>query len=748
MIGTAAWGSSARQRLRLFPLYAALAAGDALGQLAPSRRVRHVPTWQPGVSIVIPERDAPALLADALDSVAAALAPLREAHQVIVVANGAPLTTYDALRARFPAVEWLHHAEPLGFSAAVAAGVRRARHAWTYLMNNDVTLAPDALAAVLAARAPDVFAIGSRIHQQSESGRREETGFVDWHLAADGLRPFHAEPADDDVRPQLAASGGAGLFRTAPLARYVAAGRVYAPFYFEDLEWGARAWQEGWRVLFCGASHVRHRHRATTSRFYEPAELEAIVERNRRLFELRHDRAADAATLMTRVCALPYASQRALARPRVAAAVFAQRLRTRRAARGRHAARGPLAPPRLAPEAGVEGEVVDVAPVSYSYRLRRADPSSQRPRALVVTPFAVYPPRHGGARRVTELLARLRSDYDIVLLSDEATLYDARSFAHFDGLYAVHLLQRREGGAVTAPTLEARMRAHLHPSLRALVRAALWRYQPELVQVEHVELAEVVELRGRGERWVLALHDAYGPDDFTDRVAADRFADVTLPAYDAITVCSDEDAALVRHRRVAVVPNGSGVPPARYAPSGRGPLLFAGPLRYGPNLAGIRAFLAEVFPGLRADVPDAGLLILGGDEAPRIIAGDPVFTQPGVRMLGHREDVADLLAQCALTVNPLDAIRGSSLKVIESLSAGRACVSTTQGARGFADAGFEGLVLARSVAAMREPIARLLQDDAERHRIERPDPARLAPFQWTACARRQGTLYAQLLASR
>jgi GT2 family glycosyltransferase/glycosyltransferase involved in cell wall biosynthesis len=741
------WGTSARQRLRLWPLYAALTAGDALGRLARPRRVRHASTWQPGVSIVIPERDAPALLADALDSVSAALAPLREPHQVIVVANGAPLATYDALRARLPAVEWVHHAGPLGFSAAVAAGLRRARHAWTYLMNNDVTLAPDALVAVLAARAPDVFAIGSRIHQRSASGRREETGFVDWHVTADGLRPFHAEPADDDVRPQLAASGGAGLFRTAPLARYVMGGRVYAPFYYEDLEWGTRAWQDGWRVLFCGASHVQHRHRATTSRFYAPDELEAIVERNRRLFELRHYRATDAATLMTRVCALPYASQRALARPHVAAAVFAQRVRTGSAARDRHGSRGPMPPPRLALAAGAESEVVDVAPMSYSYRLRRADPVSQRPRMLVVTPFAVYPPRHGGGRRVAELLARARADYDIVLVSDEATLYDARSFAHFDGLYAVHLVQRRERADAPAPGLEARMRAHAHPSLLALVRSALWRYQPDLVQVEHVELADLVGLRGRDERWVLALHDACTPGDFADEGSSARFADVTLPAYDAITVCSAEDAALVRHRRVAVVPNGSGAPLASYGPSTRGALLFAGPFRYGPNLTGIRAFLAEVFPGLRAEVPDAELVILGGDEGARMIAGDPAFAQPGVRVLGHREDVPALLAQCALTINPLDGIRGSPVKVIESLSAGRACVSTVQGARGFADAGFEGLVLARDVAAMRAPIARLLQDDALRHRVERPDPVRLAPFQWAACARRQGTLYAQLLAS-
>ena len=741
-VTTAGWGSSARQRLRLWPLYAAVAAGDALGRIARPARRSASALWLPGVSIVIPERDAPAMLADALESVHAALAEVREPHQVIVVANGTPRATYETLRRRFPAVEWVHRERPLGFSAAVAAGLRRARHAWTYLMNNDVTLEPHALAAVLAARAPDVFAVGSRIHQRSASGRREETGFVDWHVAEDGLRPFHAVAAGDDVRPQLAASGGAALFRSVPLRRYVASARVYAPFYYEDLEWGARAWQEGWRVLFCGASHAHHRHRATTSRFYAPAELESIVERNRRLFELRHDRGADAATLMARVCALPYASQRALARPGIAAAVFAQRWRTLRA--GRRDGAGPTAPPRLAPEQSATA--VDVAPASYSYRLRRADGVSQRPRVLVVTPFAVYPPRHGGGRRVAELLAQLRADYDIILVSDEATLYDARSFTHFDGLYAVHLLQRRERES-RATTLERRMELHAHPGLREVVRMALWRYRPALVQVEHVELANLVALRGVQERWVLALHDAYGEADFVDAAAARRFLNVTLPGYDAVTVCSEEDAALVAHRRVAVVPNGSSIAPEDYTPSTPGPLLFMGPFRYGPNLEGVRRFLADAFPGIRADVPGARLVVLGGDEAARLTAGDPAFAQPGVEVLGHREDVAEQLAHCALTVNPLEGIRGSPVKVVESLCAGRACVSTAEGARGFAHLGLAGLLLTPDIAAMRAPIARLLVDDHERHRCERPDTERLRAFQWSACARRQETLYAQLLAS-
>jgi len=318
---------------------------------------------------------------------------------------------------------------------------------------------------------------------------------------------------------------------------------------------------------------------------------------------------------------------------------------------------------------------------------------------------------------------------------------------HFDDLYAVRLLQRDESGADPASrSLAQRMRTHLHPAFEAAVRDAIDRHRPGIVQVEHVELADLVRLRRPGERWVLDLHDAYGADDFDEPEAARRFVERTLPAYDAVTVCSAEDAALVRHARVSIVQNGSSVTSDDYEPSTGAALLFLGPFRYAPNHEGIRAFLREAYATIRSQVPAVSLVVLGGDEAAAMVAGDPLFAQPGVTVVGHREDIASALSDAALTINPLATIRGSPVKVIESLSAGRACVTTAAGARGFLDLAMPGLVVAPSVADMAAPIARLLGDDARRHAVERAPPEALAPFQWSSCARPLEALYESLLA--
>jgi hypothetical protein len=86
----------------------------------------------------------------------------------------------------------------------------------------------------------------------------------------------------------------------------------------------------------------------------------------------------------------------------------------------------------------------------------------------------VFPARHGGARRIEGLLQRLRHEFDIVLVTDEASLYDARSFAHFDGLREVVMVQRPERtGSKACIHLNERVEAHCHRALMDAVQDAL-----------------------------------------------------------------------------------------------------------------------------------------------------------------------------------------------------------------------------------------------------------------------------------
>ena len=135
------------------------------------------------------------------------------------------------------------------------------------------------------------------------------------------------------------------------------------------------------------------------------------------------------------------------------------------------------------------------------------------------------------------------------------------------------------------------------------------------------------------------------------------------------------------------------------------------------------------------------LWILGGHDAPKSAAGIKCFDQEGVSVLDYTERPREWLDRCALTINPLRGVRGSCLKVIESLAAGRVCLSTREGARGFLHEGFSSLIVTETVEEFAEPLQRLLLDHLYRHSLEKPSPEDLAPYSWKQAGKLQADIY-------
>ena len=295
------------------------ALGRGLRRLAPRcpRSPLHEAT-RPGISVIIPERHNAGELAEALASVAVAAAGCAEPVEVIVVAPAADRNLYAGFGAGLPELRWVFTRRPLDFLAAVQLGLTHARHEWVYLMNNDVALDPDALAALLPWRAADVFAVGSQLFLKDRTRFREETN---WNrlFAEDGLAQVHDRlPSGDRVAECAYAGGGSSLFRKSVLEPLVKGASAYAPFYWEDVEWGWRARKQGYRVLFAPGSIAHHRQRSTISRFYDPDKIEAVTERNRLLFQLRNwTRAGDQERLLESLGSLPEAAARHMTSMRV-----------------------------------------------------------------------------------------------------------------------------------------------------------------------------------------------------------------------------------------------------------------------------------------------------------------------------------------------------------------------------------------------------------------------------------------------
>jgi GT2 family glycosyltransferase len=694
-------------------LRGAIALGD-WAQASPQGPVLRA-AWAPGVSVVIPECGTPELLKRALDHLRVAVAGLAEPWEIIVVVNGAPAGDYRWLPDHFPEVRWQFHRAPLGFIGAIAAGLWAARFGGIYLHNSDMALEPPALMALLPWRAASVFAVASQIFFDDPGKRREETGWSDLRLNSGRSEPFERSPEPDGlVRGGLYASGGSSLYDAGLLRRFAADTWSYAPFYFEDVDWGLQAWRNGLEVLFHPGSVAWHRHRATISRFYAPDEIERIVARNSILFDLRNQ--TDPTRALGDAEASPPATLKELASGRSAMEISLIRTARRRA---------PF------PD-------IDLERMTQRVYARPAT-ADGRPLVLVATPYCILPPRHGGAWRTWRLCDALRHRWRFILLTDEAMGHDQNSWGHIGPFDSVHLI----GGRPDGPTDRiGRIVSHSHRALQAELDRLAAVDQPDLVQIEHVELAGLRPPAGLP--CLLTAHDVLMSSDSEDR-EADLFERERLSAFTTRIVCSREDAQLLAPLSVTVVPNGAVITTPRCSSAGNRLLLFAGPFRYAPNLHGVREFLAVVFPALRRRFPDVGLAILGGAGARTVAAADPLLQQAGVTVEEDVDDVRPWLDSCALTINPLVGTRGSSLKLIESLAAARICVSTRDGARGFLDSGLPGLVVASDIPEMGEPIGQLLADEPRRLMLEKAEREKLRAFSWDEAALTLERVYCRLL---
>ena len=148
-------------------------------------------------------------------------------------------------------------------------------------------------------------------------------------------------------------------------------------------------------------------------------------------------------------------------------------------------------------------------------------------------------------------------------------------------------------------------------------------------------------------------------------------ADVTLVVSEAERALLTIDAP---GARVEVLSNlhevaGPGLPFTQ-----RHDLLFVGGFRHPPNVDAVRWFIDDVFPQVRAALPDVRFHCIGGDVPADIQAR---AIRAGVLVHGHVADIAPYLDGCRICVAPLRYGAGVKGKVNLAMAHGQPVVATT-----------------------------------------------------------------------
>lgn len=382
-------------------------------------------------------------------------------------------------------------------------------------------------------------------------------------------------------------------------------------------------------------------------------------------------------------------------------------------------------------------------------------------KILVVSPYPIWPPTHGGRVRTYRLAAGLAAAGATVDVLCPWHPGSARRPAPMAGvtthrhLFVANVLPAILDGGLVPPLVSLSWQPFALGPRRRFRRIG----RADIVQFEFCAHAAWMERMRTVTKVVYSAHNveydfagARTRPSIVREAAMRRLAAIERRAVHAshlVVTCTHADAERLRQLY-------GGVGPVEVVPNGfdDGLLAVDRPRERARARAslGIRPDQVMIlFVGGPAQHNSEAAEFLGrqlvpqlGDWARLVIAGAcargqprPSETDGRVQRLGYVDDLRELYAAADIAVNPVPHGSGSSVKVAEYLAAGLPVVTTPAGARGYEAMGSRLSIAERSRFA--DAIVALRSDRS----AELPPPQDLS---WTALGRRLHEAYTRLLA--
>lgn len=195
-------------------------------------------------------------------------------NKIIIIDNGSEDDTVDWLAANYPTAIVIRNKTNLGVTIPFNQGVAASNSDYFVLLNNDVSPKKNYLKDVFNYFRDDkVFAVSFNENASSWP-------CVFWK---DGKLQFTQGEDKSVSRFTAWASGGSAIFKRSVWNKIGGVNEIYAPFYWEDIDIGYRAWKCGYKIIWNKSSDVLHEHESTTKTLNQKY-VSLIKQRNELLF--------------------------------------------------------------------------------------------------------------------------------------------------------------------------------------------------------------------------------------------------------------------------------------------------------------------------------------------------------------------------------------------------------------------------------------------------------------------------------
>lgn len=223
------------------------------------------------VDVIIPSFNARYLLEKNLSHIVGLTENL---GKLIIIDNGSEDDTVAWLNENYPETIIVRNETNLGYTVPVNQGIAKSDSEFFILINNDVRPNEGYVSNSMPYFSdPDVFAV---------TFNEEGSSWPDMSWAK-GKMQFTR--GTDKSKPVLSgwASGGSAIFRRSIWNKLGGLDEIYAPFYWEDIDIGYRAWRSGFKIIWEPKALVIHEHESTAKKL-NPKYLSTIKQRNELIF--------------------------------------------------------------------------------------------------------------------------------------------------------------------------------------------------------------------------------------------------------------------------------------------------------------------------------------------------------------------------------------------------------------------------------------------------------------------------------
>lgn len=380
---------------------------------------------------------------------------------------------------------------------------------------------------------------------------------------------------------------------------------------------------------------------------------------------------------------------------------------------------------------------------------RLGDPATNRreyrPRVLIVSPYSIFPPNHGGGARLFNLIKETSAWADIFLLVFSLNGEDEeqrKALAPYCARVDFHKWiprKRDDWLGLDPPGAQLFRSTRVSQKIKDIVLG----FGIDVVQLEYTELGQYrksvpegvpvilteidLAFRSFHRRRQRGFHKRYPEGNSFGSSAADlrrlfRYEVQACREVDQVHTMSLDDASHLSRfladggSRIRVVPNGVDTTSFEHLDERSLPedLLYVGNYHHLPNVDALEYLVRDIWPLIRLRRNDVQLNVVGANPSDRVTR---LGGKDGITVVGPVDDIRDAYRSHRVMLAPIRAGSGTRLKILEAFASGIPVISTSVGAEGInADNGIH-LLIADTAVEFAEATIRLLEDEELRKRL-------------------------------